>query len=185
MEPIEGLLIKGTDEANFIVGSAGDDTIKGAKGDDTLIGGEGNDLLNGGKGDDPILGEAGDDTLFGSQGADTLSGGEGNDVFIFSTKVDGATDKIRNFEFPTEQGGDLLIFSRIDADTSTAENQEFLFSDDGPAANSLWVQNTNKGHVKVSYDVDGDAVADASVVLIDRQGTLVAQDFAGGDGLVL
>ncbi len=71
--------MRGSLNADAIIGSTGSDFIKGRAGKDTLQGGEGNDELRGGKGADLLLGDTGDDTLKGAQGADTLNGGSGSD----------------------------------------------------------------------------------------------------------
>ncbi|MCI5050508.1 MAG: endo alpha-1,4 polygalactosaminidase [Rickettsiales bacterium] len=77
-----------SNDAEEIVGTAGNDTFNGGGGDDTIYGLDGNDLINGGDdndrllgwyGDDTLLGEAGDDSLFGDFGHDSLNGGDGND----------------------------------------------------------------------------------------------------------
>ena len=94
----EGTAIVGSDEADLILGLAGDDTLEGSLGDDTLVGGGGvdflkgganddtlygggeGDTLRGGSGDDTLYGNKGDDMLYGALGNDTLVGGAGNDI---------------------------------------------------------------------------------------------------------
>ncbi|TCL08021.1 Ca2+-binding RTX toxin-like protein [Shimia isoporae] len=90
--------IIGSDVANKIEGSGGDDFLFGGIGDDTLLGGfdsdqmyggadndrleggDGWDLLEGGDGKDVLRGDDGYDTLIGGTGADILHGGNGNDT---------------------------------------------------------------------------------------------------------
>ena len=83
--------INGSDGDDIIYGYNGDDTISGGHGhdiiyggdqSDTVYGGWGNDTLIGGTGDDKLYGEWGDDTLDGGYGNDTMHGGRGNNVFI-------------------------------------------------------------------------------------------------------
>lgn len=70
---VVGDLIIGTNAANVINGTAGDDDLQGRGSGDTL---------NGLAGADRLLGEGGNDTLNGGAGADTMSGGLGNDTYV-------------------------------------------------------------------------------------------------------
>jgi Ca2+-binding RTX toxin-like protein len=65
--------LSGSDEADKLLGLAGNDSLRGLGGNDSLNGGDGNDSLVGGDGDD---------TLEGGDGSDSLFGGAGNDVLI-------------------------------------------------------------------------------------------------------
>ncbi|UWR21182.1 Hint domain-containing protein [Sulfitobacter sp. S190] len=67
---------------DFVAGGDGNDRLFGEGGNDTLSGGDGGDLINGQEGDDSLDGGAGFDNLYGNAGNDTLSGGEGAD-FLF------------------------------------------------------------------------------------------------------
>jgi Ca2+-binding RTX toxin-like protein len=71
----------GTDAAERIDGSAGNDTITLLGGDDSADGGAGDDTLSGGDGDDSLEGGDGDDLLDGGSGNDTLMGGYGDDTY--------------------------------------------------------------------------------------------------------
>jgi trimeric autotransporter adhesin len=73
--------LQGNDNANKLLGMAGNDSLYSGLGDDTLDGGAGNDTLNGSEGADSLLGGAGDDTLSGDLGVDTMAGGAGNDTY--------------------------------------------------------------------------------------------------------
>lgn len=79
--------LRGTDAANTIIASVGNDSVWARGGNDYLRGGWGHDRLDGGTGEDRLRGE---------QGTDTLIGGLGADVFIFQSG-DGA-DVIRDWE---------------------------------------------------------------------------------------
>ena len=70
----------GSEKAQTINGTAGDDLIRGYAGNDTINAGAGDDLVYGGADNDTLRGDAGNDWLYGGQGADTLYGGAGNDV---------------------------------------------------------------------------------------------------------
>ncbi|MFI0843396.1 beta strand repeat-containing protein [Mesorhizobium sp. IMUNJ 23232] len=54
--------LNGDNNANTIIGNAGNDAIKGYNGDDKLFGGDGNDMLLGGAGGDHLSGGTGIDT---------------------------------------------------------------------------------------------------------------------------
>lgn len=72
---IVGTVQDGSDVANTLTGTAGDDTLRGFAGNDVLTGDAGNDLLDAGSGND------------------TLAGGAGSDTYI----IDGAEDVISEF----------------------------------------------------------------------------------------
>jgi uncharacterized delta-60 repeat protein len=78
----------GTDDADKLNGSIGDDVIatlggndkvKAGKGDDLVCAGDGNDKVSGGPGKDVLRGEAGNDKLKGGGAKDTCIGGPGSD----------------------------------------------------------------------------------------------------------
>jgi Ca2+-binding RTX toxin-like protein len=121
-----------TNTGSFIDADAGDDTILGTNEADTLIGGAGNDriegrslgdyghgemivnpssdVLDGGAGNDLIIGGVGKDTLIGGTGNDTMIGGAGKDRFIIDSTGDVA---IEVFETSEAQSGsdDVAIIS--------------------------------------------------------------------------
>lgn len=79
----------GTNAADTINGTAGDDAILALDGNDSINagagtnqvwGGNGNDTIIAGIGNDVLYGEDGDDNLQGNYGANTLIGGNGNDT---------------------------------------------------------------------------------------------------------
>ncbi|MDD5333965.1 MAG: hypothetical protein PHS32_09475 [Rhodoferax sp.] len=70
----------GTDLADSLTETSGNDQINGGGGNDTLIGLAGNDTLYGGLGNDLLDGGAGVDQLFGNDGNDSVTGGAGNDI---------------------------------------------------------------------------------------------------------
>ncbi|MBU2957926.1 cellulase family glycosylhydrolase [Paracoccus sp. 1_MG-2023] len=77
----------------------------------TITGTNGNDRLQGGDGDD---------VLSGGGGQDTLTGGAGADSFVFDRA--GMWHNIRDWE-----DGDVIDLSAIDADTTSAGQQDFDF----------------------------------------------------------
>lgn len=90
-EDILKLVLRGTEQDDYIkaydtndllTGGVGNDTLYGFVGDDSLYGDMGNDSLDGGIGNDLLNGDDGDDTLYGGEGSDTLIGGTGNDYLM-------------------------------------------------------------------------------------------------------
>lgn len=73
-------IIDGRGGNDIICGGNGKDTIRGGTGNDVLRGGFGNDVLAGGQGNDKLYGEAGRDRLDGNAGDDALDGGSGKDT---------------------------------------------------------------------------------------------------------
>ena len=121
-DPQEGQSIRGTPEAEPLIGDTGDDTIIGLNGADTLVGGFGDDEIIGSRGNDILRGQDGNDELQGRQGSDRLLGGDGND------DINGGQgrDRINGGPgFDTLSGGasiDRFIFN---------SNEEFDFDDLG------------------------------------------------------
>lgn len=83
--------LHGTDDANVLMGLAGDDRIFGRGGDDHIDGGGGDDRLNGGTGDDTLIGGAGNDTIKSLQGRDIVDAGSGDDLILANelARIDG------------------------------------------------------------------------------------------------
>jgi Ca2+-binding RTX toxin-like protein len=160
-------------------GGNGKDILKGGNGGDVLVGGAGKDRLNGGDGRDELFGDAGSDVLTGGLGRDRLSGGADADRFVFRSAVDsgaaGSTrDVITDFD---QSAGDRIDISAIDAG-SAGGDQAFVFV--ANAAFSMtegevrYVQTASNTIVRA--DIDGDGVADFSVVLVGLH-SLTAADF--------
>lgn len=95
--------IRGTSNANLIVGSDDSELIFANGGHDFVFAGGGNDIAFGGTGRDTIVGGAGDDILFGGNGthsdiliggdgADLLAGGAGDDVLIAGSATENFFD---------------------------------------------------------------------------------------------
>ncbi len=162
----------------------GDDTASGEGGDDNLYGGNGRDIMFGDAGDDDLFGGEGNDTLSGGadhdrltggKGNDKLTGGTGDDEFKFSFQDLGDTDTITDFH---RSEGDKINLVAIDANTGAGGNQGFSFI--GTAAFTGvagQVHYTNNGLVTtLTGDVNGDKVADFTILLTDAPG-LIASDF--------
>jgi Ca2+-binding RTX toxin-like protein len=101
-------VLVGTGENDVLIGAGGNDRLIGLDGNDRLYGGAGNDTLVGGEANDFLVGGTGNDVLIGGPGQDTLRGGRGRDRFVFSgatqaealasSTVD-APDRILDFNF--------------------------------------------------------------------------------------
>jgi Ca2+-binding RTX toxin-like protein len=151
--------IVGNNGANQLDGAGGADMVKGRSGNDTVIGGEGNDTLQG---------NDGADVLRGGLGRDSLTGGAGPDVFDFDDIAESPNssqrDRIRDFI----DGDDVIDVSSIDAVAGGADDA-FAFILDAKfsgAGAELRAVATAGGNTMVSADIDGDKVADFSVLLI-------------------
>ncbi|MFN6472326.1 MAG: beta strand repeat-containing protein [Nostoc sp. SerVER01] len=120
-----GLNSNGTNQADNIIGTIGNDIINGGNGNDTIYGGAGNDSLDGGNGNDVLYGDGlvdggagndtlnggnGNDTLYGGGGSDRLFGGNGNDLVYGDAGSDNLTGGSGNdiFAFAALEGTDTI-----------------------------------------------------------------------------
>jgi Ca2+-binding RTX toxin-like protein len=78
----EHVVLGGTNNADIIIASEGDDTIFGDGGNDTLEGGAGNDIINAGDGDDIVRDLGGDDNIKLGAGNDVVNAGPGLDLIL-------------------------------------------------------------------------------------------------------
>jgi Ca2+-binding RTX toxin-like protein len=90
------VVLGGTDEADTLIASEGDDAIWGGAGGDRIEGGAGIDHILGGAGDDIITdmgdddiikGEDGNDVIANGNGLDLVMGGAGNDAILVGNDV--------------------------------------------------------------------------------------------------
>ncbi|WP_323783899.1 hypothetical protein [Thalassovita sp.] len=81
------LNVIGSNFADEISGTNGNNILNGFGGDDNLDGDDGNDTLFGEAGDDTLVGGDGDDELSGGEGADNLIGGPGRDAASYRDAV--------------------------------------------------------------------------------------------------
>lgn len=125
--PVRGQDIDGTNRADVLIGTAGNDDMDGRRGDDQLRGGAGNDDMDGDDGNDSLLGEDGRDDIDGGRGNDVLDGGAGDDILDGGRGHDlltgGAGADI--FEFRRGDGNDRITdftdgVDRIELDGFTA-----------------------------------------------------------------
>lgn len=157
--------IYGNSINNIITGGAGDNLLAGAAADDILSGGAGIDTLMGETGADSLLGGAGNDNLHGGGGVDTLTGGSDDDIFYFDFVSD-STPSGRDVILDYEGGvsNDTIHLTGIDADTTTAGDQNFHFAGGLTGTpGDLWLQDHGDGTTTIYGDVNGDAVADLQI----------------------
>jgi Ca2+-binding RTX toxin-like protein len=159
--------IDGTSTNNLLTGTTAYDLIHGLDGNDVIKAGAGDDWIYGGAGADNVLGEAGNDTIFGEAGGDTLSGGLGADTFWYVALSDStvaAPDLIKDFNVAQ---GDVLDLSVIDANTGLAGDQAFtqVGAFTHTAGQMQVVYNSGANLTTLSFDVNGDGVADMAITL--------------------
>ncbi|MEM0907110.1 MAG: M10 family metallopeptidase C-terminal domain-containing protein, partial [Pseudomonadota bacterium] len=159
--PTDDLVGTGNSIANDIVGDAGDnllrgkggdDRIYGANGDDRITGGSGADQLSGNEGDDTLRGDGGADTLEGGAGADTLDGGRGDDVLIGDSGAD-------VFRFNDDFGIDEIADFQDGFDQINLRDYRDVNGGVALTFNQLLVEQVGSA-VHISFDLDGDRVAD-------------------------
>lgn len=172
--------IVGGDGADTLIGDAGADSLRGERGNDQIFGdddndylngGVGADLLNGGAGNDTLVGDWGNDTLVGDVGADIFWAGNGADVFVYNALADSTVantgrDRINVFEL----GVDRIDLSALDAIADTEGNDAFsLVGSFSHTAGELIARVVNT-HTYLEGDVNGDGVADFSIMLVGVTG---------------
>jgi len=160
---VHDVLLGGSHD-DVVYSGAGHDLIRGFNSDDNLSGESGSDILYGGVGDDALQGGDGDDSIRGDRGHDLLTGGEGEDVFSYTAlSHSGVAYAVRDIIFDFERGIDTIDLTDIDANTNQSGNQSFTWVAEftGTAGELEW-DPSPKG-IRLSGDVDGDAVADFSI----------------------
>ena len=134
--------------------------------------------LTGNDFDSTIVGGTGNDTLAGGGDADILTGGGGTDTFVMlllSDSLLAASDRITDF---STVAGDLIDLHLLDANTTALDDQAFGFIGTAAFTNvagQLRYQASG-GDTQVMGDVDGDAVADFSMLLTGTP-TLTGSNF--------
>jgi Ca2+-binding RTX toxin-like protein len=136
------------------------------------LNGTGNALNN------TITGNSGNNIIDGGKGADILTGGAGADTFDFNLSTDSAVgvtaDRITDF---SQIGFDKIDFSTIDADTTLANDQAFIFIGNDIAFSNVPGQlRFNTADNSVYGDTNGDGTAEFQVILT-AVNSVLATDF--------
>jgi len=158
-------------------GGSGNDKLIGDGSANALFGNGGNDIVKGGGGNDQLFGGAGADLLTGGGGADKLDGGADNDTFIFTALADsgitaGTRDQINHFA-----AGDKIDVHLIDAIAGGGDDAFVLDAGGAFSAGEIRQTLTSNGHLLLEFNVDGDAAAEASILLLNHSTLLTTGDF--------
>ena len=138
--PSDGEEIEGTDRADTLIGTVGDDEIEGEDGndfvfgglgDDEIEGGDGRDTLDGGPNNDHIEGDDGRDTLIGGSGNDMLDGGDGHDTLNGGTGNDMLYGDDGRDVLNGEEGDDKLHGGDSRDTLNGGNGDDMLYGDDG------------------------------------------------------
>ena len=171
--------LTGSNGDNWVIGLGGNDVLSGLAGRDRIDGGTGNDRLSGGSGADHMIGGAGNDRLSGGLGADKLIGGAGYDTFLFASAKESAVGaSARDIISDFLRGQDHIDLSRIDANLNIAGNQAFKYigaQGFHHRAGELHMLSTKTGGI-IEGDINGDGHADFQIQLTGTK-MLAATDF--------
>lgn len=100
---------------NTLYGMGGDDTLLAADNEDKIYGGDGNDLIRSGWGGDTLYGGNDDDIIYGEAWNDTLYGGSGNDQLFGGDHDDTIYGDLGNDTISGGGGRDRVNYSQSDA----------------------------------------------------------------------
>jgi len=132
------IVLGGTQLADTMISSEGDDTLWGDGGNDRMDGGYGNDQLRGGAGDDIITDLGGDDNIQGGDGNDVIHGGNGINLIIGGFGQDFiVTGEDANESFGG-QGNDFIFGTKADEQNMGNEGDDWIehgTSDGSPGDN--------------------------------------------------
>ena len=134
----EHIVLGGTNGADILISSEGDDTVWGDGGNDRIEGGDGNDQLRGGAGDDIITDVGGDDNIQGGDGNDVLHGGNGVNLIIGGFGNDFIVTGEDASEAIGGQGNDFILGSKANEQDMGNEGDDWIekgTSDGAPGDN--------------------------------------------------
>jgi len=182
-------ILKGTNKA---------DTINGTAQSDSIFGDNGNDVINGGAGDDYIDGGNGSDTISGGAGNDLIDGGNGQDTVVLAGKrsdyrvmegLNGAV-VVRDLRANGTDGQDRLFsIERVQFSDGIFKLDDLIQANVAPVArnDSLTLAET-AGKTEITSillandsDADGDALSVSAVQAVSAKGASVS---IGPDGKV-
>ncbi len=143
-----GHLIDGTDNAELLTGTFGNDTIHGLDGDDSLDGDGGDDSIDGGDGGDFIDGYLGSDTINGGDGDDVIGDFYGQNLIHGDAGDDVIAVGGQGTSYLYGDDGDDLFIG------SLAENGTDIIS--GGAGVDTYIFSPNNGHIEITDFEAGD-----------------------------
>ena len=143
---------------------AGNDLVEGDEQATALSGLDGNDVIKGYDGADILNGGAGTDMIYGGRGGDSLLGGAGHDRFVYERVNDSTA---RDFDHINDLSNqDWVNLRKVDADTTTAGNQNFHLGGDHFTHSKgeliLFYDSANKT-TWIEADTDGDGDSDFTI----------------------
>ena len=164
-----GATQNGSGYGDMLFGSRGDDVLNGGGGYDTLLGGIGNDRIDGG---------ANGDDIFGGAGRDVLTGGTGADAFYYQAETNSAFGAAHDVITDFQSGWDWIDLFDVDANTSLAGNQGFLWIGTANFTGAGQLRYTQVGGVTMILgNTDADATPEFQIELTGTV-TLHHWDFA-------
>lgn len=177
----QGMILKGTEGDNTILGGDGADQITGGSGGDSLTGGEGADTIDAGtEGTDILVGGDGDDYLDLNTDLskdDLITGGDGTDTIAFSHKSASTNilDRVSEVEVvKLENAKDNASITLLD--TTIASGKSLTVTTNNASFTGKLTFNAS-AETDGSVNVTGGASADTIT------GSAGADTFNGGGGV--
>ncbi len=143
--------VTGSNVANLLDASGGNDTLLGHDGEDTLFGGEGNDNLNGGGQSDAIYGGEGEDLLYGGSGADYLEAGADDDIVFGGSGGDTIWSDRYSWTNPNDYGDDYVFAGNGNDNVSSSGGNDYV---DGGSGNDTVSAGLGNDTVRGGHGVD-------------------------------
>jgi Ca2+-binding RTX toxin-like protein len=170
--------LSGQSGDDYLEGGSGSDRLFGSSGQDYLIGGSGHDELSGAGGHDHLDGGSGRDSLDGGGSNDFLAGGGGDDAFVFSARLNGASnvDTVSDFGNGNDSFQlDNAVFVGLATGALSAE--AFALLSATAEADDRIVYDPNTGNL--FFDANGGTRIDAVLFAkLTNAAALSAGDFA-------
>jgi Ca2+-binding RTX toxin-like protein len=158
-----------------LTGSQYADTLRGTTGNNVLNGGVGVDKLFGGAGLDTLIGGKGRDTLQGDAGNDRLTGGLDADKFVFARNQVSNSNLDNITDFGTD---DVLVFDVTTGSTGSLAASEFRLGTKALDANDHFIFDKSASHHTLYFDPDGNgAGAKVALAVFTNDFNLTASDF--------
>ena len=121
----------GDENANGLMGTAGDDTIDAMGGDDVIMASGGNDAVRAFEGDDQVYGGFGADSLNGNLGEDTVHGGPGADFALGGQGNDLVYGDDGNDDINGNRGDDIVHGGRGSDTVHGGQGNDLIYGDEG------------------------------------------------------